>query len=99
MSEKASCGPIAYARGVRILLWHGYLLGGTGSNVYTRSVAREWQRAGHEVVVFCQEPHPEKFDLGGAEVVRPELPDRLLPVFVLDRYEGLEPELLKDMTT
>ena len=27
---------------VRILLWHGYLLGGTGSNVYTRQLAREW---------------------------------------------------------
>ena len=27
---------------MRILLWHGYLLGGTGSNVYTRTLAREW---------------------------------------------------------
>jgi hypothetical protein len=35
---------------MRILIWHGYLLGGTGSNVYTRSIAREWSRAGHEVV-------------------------------------------------
>src|SRR5262249_20593974 len=72
---------------------------GTGSNVYTRAIAREWQREGHEVVVFCQEPHPEHFDLGGAEVVRPELPDGLLPVFVLDRYEGLEARLLQDLTT
>ena len=47
---------------MRILLWHGYLLEGTGSNIYTRSVAREWQRAGHDVVVFCQEPHPGRFD-------------------------------------
>ena len=84
---------------MRILLWHGYLLSGTGSNVYTQAVAREWARAGHEVVVFCQEPHPERFDLGGAEVVRPELPDDLLPVFVLDRYEGLEPRLLQDLST
>ena len=38
---------------MRILLWHGYLLGGTGSNVYTRSLAREWSRAGHDVTVFC----------------------------------------------
>ena len=84
---------------MKILLWHGYLLEGTGSNVYTRAVAREWQRAGHQVTVFCQEPNPARFDLGGAEVVRPELPDRLLPVFVLDRYEGLEPRLLQDLTT
>ncbi|HST25807.1 MAG TPA: glycosyltransferase family 4 protein [Gaiellaceae bacterium] len=84
---------------MRILLWHGYLLEGTGSNVYTREIARAWGRAGHEVVVFCQEPHPERFDLGGAEVVRPQLPDDLLPVFVLDRYEGLEARELQNLTT
>ncbi|HEY2937839.1 MAG TPA: glycosyltransferase family 4 protein [Gaiellaceae bacterium] len=82
---------------MRILLWHGYLLGGTGSNVYTRALAREWSRAGHDVVVFCQEPHPERHDVGGAEVVRPDI-GGLLPVFVLDRYEGLEPRLLQDFT-
>jgi glycosyltransferase involved in cell wall biosynthesis len=82
---------------VRILLWHGYLLSGTGSNVYTRAIAREWSRAGHEVVVFCQEPEPDRFDLGGAAVVRPPI-GSLLPVFVIDRYEGLEPILLQDMT-
>jgi glycosyltransferase involved in cell wall biosynthesis len=81
---------------VRILLWHGYLLEGTGSNVYTRAIAREWARAGHEVVVFCQDPAPERFDLGGAQVVRPEIGPRL-PVFVIDRYEGLEAVLLQDM--
>jgi glycosyltransferase involved in cell wall biosynthesis len=81
---------------VRILLWHGYLLGGTGSNVYTRALAREWSRAGHEVVVFCQESHPERYDLGGAPVVRPEID--LLPVFVFDRYEGVQAKLLQDLT-
>jgi glycosyltransferase involved in cell wall biosynthesis len=82
---------------VRILLWHGYLLGGTGSNVYTRSLAREWSRAGHDVTVFAQEPHPEEYDLGGASVVRPDI-GGLLPVFVLDAYEGLEARLLPDLT-
>ena len=72
---------------MRILLWHGYLLGGTGSNVYTRSLAREWSRAGHDVTVFAQEPHPEEYDLGGASVVRPDI-GGLLPTFVLDEYEG-----------
>src|SRR4051794_21520455 len=81
----------------RILIWHGYLLGGTGSNVYTRALAREWSRAGHEVVVFCQERHPESYDLGGAQIVRPDIGE-LLPVFVLDRYEGLEARLLPDFT-
>ena len=82
---------------MRILLWHGYLLGGTGSNVYTRALAREWSRAGHEVVVFAQEPHPEQFDLAGAQVVRPDI-GKLLPVFVLDRYEGIEARLLGELT-
>jgi glycosyltransferase involved in cell wall biosynthesis len=74
------------------------LLGGTGSNVYTRALAREWTLAGHDVTVVCQERHPEWYDLGGARVVVPELPGGLLPVFVLDRYEGLEARLLVDFT-
>ncbi len=82
---------------MRILLWHGYLLGGTGSNVYTRALAREWSNAGHEVVVVSQEPHPEQYDLGAARTVRPEL-DGPLPVFVLDRYEGHDPRLLQELT-
>jgi glycosyltransferase involved in cell wall biosynthesis len=82
---------------MRILLWHGYLLGGTGSNVYTRAVAREWSRAGHDVVVVCQEPHPERYDVGGAEVFRPTI-GGVLPVFVLDQYEGVEAKLLQDFT-
>jgi glycosyltransferase involved in cell wall biosynthesis len=82
---------------VRILLWHGYLLGGTGSNVYTRALAREWSRGGHDVVVLCQEPHPERHDVGSARVHRPDV-GGLLPVFVLDRYEGYEAKLLQDCT-
>jgi len=81
-----------------VLLWHGYLLGGTGSNVYTRALAREWSLTGHDVTIVCQERHPERYDLGGARVVVPDLPDRLLPVFVLDRYEGLEARLLVDFS-
>jgi glycosyltransferase involved in cell wall biosynthesis len=83
---------------MKIVVWHGYLLSGTGSNIYTRALVREWSRAGHEVVVVCQEPNPEAHDLGGARVVRPDLPQKLLPVFVLDRYEGLTPKLLQDWT-
>jgi glycosyltransferase involved in cell wall biosynthesis len=82
---------------MRILLWHGYLLGGTGSNVYTRALARAWSKLGHDVVVFSQEPHPEQIDLGGAEIVRPDV-GGMLPVFVVDRYEGLEPRLLQETT-
>jgi len=83
---------------VRILIWHGYLLGGTGSNVYTRALAREWSNGGHDVTVVCQERHPERYDTGSAQIVVPELPGGLIPVFVLDRYEGLEAKLLQDCT-
>src|ERR671939_2016242 len=82
---------------MRILVWHGYLLAGTGSNVYTRALVREWSRAGHDVVVFSQEPRPEAYDLGGAEAVRPEI-GGVLPVFVVDRYEGLEARRLQELT-
>jgi glycosyltransferase involved in cell wall biosynthesis len=74
------------------------LLGGTGSNVYTRALAREWSLAGHDVTVVCQERHPERYELGGARIVVPELPGELLPTFVLDRYEGLEARLLGDFS-
>lgn len=82
---------------MKIIIWHGYLLGGTGSNVYTRALARAWSHLGHEVVVLCQEPHPERYDLGGARVVRPALTGPL-PVFVLDRYADATPELLPAMS-
>lgn len=44
---------------MKILLWHGYLLTGSGSNVYTANIARSWRRSGHDVLVLCQERHPE----------------------------------------
>lgn len=48
---------------MRILVWHGYLLTGSGSNVYTANIARSWRRRGHQVLVLCQERHPEVLDL------------------------------------
>ena len=47
---------------MRILLWHGYLLSGSGSNIYTREIARRWRAEGHHVVCMCQERHPEGFE-------------------------------------
>ncbi|MCU0263849.1 MAG: hypothetical protein MUF09_09295, partial [Candidatus Nanopelagicales bacterium] len=81
---------------MRIILWHGYLLSGTGSNEYTRALARTLSRQGHDVVVLSQDPDPGRHDLGGAASARPGLPGRL-PVFVLDRYAGLTPALLPTM--
>jgi glycosyltransferase involved in cell wall biosynthesis len=81
---------------MKIFMWHGYLLGGTGSNIYVRQLAREWSREGHDVTVFSQEPHPERLDLGGADTVRPDV-HGLLPVFVLDRYDGYRVERVQDL--
>jgi glycosyltransferase involved in cell wall biosynthesis len=80
---------------MRIFVWHGYLLGGTGSNIYARQLSREWSREGHDVTVFSQEANPERFDLGGAATVRPDV-GGLLPVFVLDRYDGYEVKRVQD---
>ena len=80
---------------MRIFVWHGYLLSATGSNIYARQLAREWSREGHDVVVFSQEPRPERFDVGSVEFVRPDV-SGLLPVFVLDRYEGYKVKLVQD---
>lgn len=40
---------------VNILLWHGYLLSGSGSNIYSANLARCWRAAGHDVLLLCQE--------------------------------------------
>ena len=59
MACVASESQLKQDESVKILLWHGYLLGGTGSNVYTRQLAREWSRLGHDVVALSQEPITE----------------------------------------
>ena len=84
---------------MRILLWHGYLLGGTGSNVYTRALAREWSRTGHDVVVLCQERHHElrpssiraARGKASASVSRPHLRQRFVvarSVFLIETRAG-----------
>src|SRR4051812_21535873 len=40
---------------VRILIFHGYLLRGTGSNVYNASLVAALARLGHEVHLLCQD--------------------------------------------
>jgi glycosyltransferase involved in cell wall biosynthesis len=43
---------------VRILIFHGYLLDGTGSNVYNARLAAALARLGHEVHLLCQDGAP-----------------------------------------
>ncbi len=40
---------------MRVLIFHGYLLSGTGSNVYNASLARAMRSLGHEVHLLCQD--------------------------------------------
>jgi len=102
-------GPTVGWRAVRVLIFHGYLLGGTGSNVYNARLAEALVRLGHEVHLLSQDRHPQDHPFvdavgdwdDGALRVRPlreevrctvYRPDigGLLPVYVADRYEGIE---------
>ena len=44
---------------MRVLIFHGYLLRGTGSNVYNANLAAALASLGHEVHLLCQERAPE----------------------------------------
>jgi glycosyltransferase involved in cell wall biosynthesis len=46
---------------VRVLIFHGYLLRGTGSNVYNARLAEALVRLGHDVHLLSQERAPEEF--------------------------------------
>ena len=47
---------------MRILVFHGYLLRGTGSNIYNANLARALASLGHEVHLFCQDRDAGGFD-------------------------------------
>jgi glycosyltransferase involved in cell wall biosynthesis len=104
------------------LIFHGYLLGGTGSNVYNARLAEALVRLGHEVHLFSQDRHPEDYAFVGAyghwdsgelqisvldglredgqsgcTVYRPDI-GGLLPLYVQDRYEGIEAKTFANCT-
>jgi hypothetical protein len=72
---------------MRILIFHGYLLRGTGSNIYNANLARTLAGLGHQVDLFCQDRTVHE-----PEGVTIHVPDigRVLPVYVADRYEGFD---------
>ncbi|MDQ3991576.1 MAG: hypothetical protein M3245_04610, partial [Actinomycetota bacterium] len=106
---------------MRIVLWHGWGLEGSGSNVYTARVAERYREQGHAVLLLCQEPHPRRVaavdafgDVGPGGVsalqetgaaggsgrlilLRPQI-GALLPVFVVDEYEGFQVRRFTDLT-
>ncbi|MBU4385468.1 MAG: glycosyltransferase, partial [Actinobacteria bacterium] len=105
---------------MRILICHGYLLRGTGSNQYVQSLARALCRQGHHLVLMCQDGDPrldfvttflrERADgmspqvvweqeteyPGSCLVFKPDIGD-LLPVYVLDNYQGFEVKEFPDL--
>jgi glycosyltransferase involved in cell wall biosynthesis len=44
---------------MQVLIFHGYLLRGTGSNVYNANLAQALSRLGHDVRLLCQDPDAE----------------------------------------
>ena len=77
-------------------MFHGYLLRGTGSNVYNASLARALAALGHEVHLLCQDRRAHELDWVEAEpgpgrvtVHNPDI-GRVLPVYVADEYEGFD---------
>jgi hypothetical protein len=84
---------------VRVLIFHGYLLRGTGSNVYNASLAQALARLGHEVHLLCQDRRAGELDWVGRGVTV-HVPDigGLLPVYVADRYEGFRVKTFPELT-
>jgi glycosyltransferase involved in cell wall biosynthesis len=85
---------------MRVLIFHGWLLRGTGSNVYNASVARALAGLGHEVHLLCQDRHPPDLGAGTPGSVTVHNPDigGLLPVFVHDAYEGFQVKAFGELT-
>ncbi len=80
---------------MRILVFHSYLMRGTGSNIYNAELVRALARLGHEVHLFCQDPDWEAPD--GVTVHVPDI-GPVLPVYVADRYEGFEAKTYPELT-
>src|SRR5918999_135462 len=80
---------------MKVLMTHGYLLRGTGSNIYNASLARAFARLGHEVHLPCQERHWDAPE--GVSVYNPDI-GRILPVYVADTYDGFEAKPYPDLS-
>jgi glycosyltransferase involved in cell wall biosynthesis len=79
---------------MRVLLFHGYMLRGTGSNIYNANLARALAKLGHEVHLLCQDRETK---IEGVEIHNPDI-HGLLPVYVKDPYEGFEVKAFPELT-
>ena len=106
---------------MRILIFHGYLLRGTGSNVYNADLAQALSSLGHEVHLLSQDreadslPWVDAVGIWGDEglevretagsspgtghitVYLPRIGE-ILPVFVVDDYEGFTARAYPDLS-
>ncbi len=79
---------------MRVLLFHGYMLRGTGSNIYTANLARALAHLGHQVHLLCQD---RQVRIEGVEIHNPDI-HGLLPVYVKDPYEGFEVKAFPELS-
>jgi len=79
---------------MRLLIFHGYMLRGTGSNIYNVNLARALAKLGHEVHLLCQDRETQ---IQGVEIHNPDI-GGLLPVYVKDPYEGFEVKAFPELT-
>jgi glycosyltransferase involved in cell wall biosynthesis len=79
---------------MRVLIFHGYMLRGTGSNIYNLNLARALAKLGHEVHLFCQDRETK---IEGVQIHNPDI-HGLLPVYVKDPYEGFEVKAFPELT-
>ncbi len=86
---------------MKVLIFHGYLLRGTGSNVYNASLATALAGLGHEVHLVCQDRSGLELAPSGASgsvtIHNPDI-GGMLPVFVHDTYEGFEVKTFGELT-
>lgn len=80
---------------MRILIFHGYLLRGTGSNIYNANLVRTLAALGHEVDLLCQDRNYQPPE--GVTVHVPDI-ERILPVYVADEYEGFDAKPFQELT-
>jgi glycosyltransferase involved in cell wall biosynthesis len=79
---------------MRVLIFHGYMLRGTGSNIYNANLASALAQLGHEVHLLCQDKQTK---IDGVEIHNPDI-HGLLPVYVKDPYEGFEVKAFPELT-
>ncbi len=79
---------------MRVLVFHSYMLRGTGSNIYNANLAPALARLGHEVHLLSQDREVR------LPSVRQHVPEigGLLPVYVKDPYPGFEVKTFAELS-